>query len=265
MGGMLRLKDSLGVGPDLVPPAILKKCAQSLSGPLTVVFNKSLFAGIFPHVWKLSHITPIFKSGSRKQITNYRSIAILPSVGKLFESLLTTSISPAFSHVISSCQHGFVRGRSTCTNLTEFTSFALQSIESGKQVDVVYTDFSKAFDRIHHGILFRKLENLGVHSSLLAWIKSYLTDRSQYIMIQGRHSRVFRVKSGVPQGSHLGPLLFILFINDIVESLQHCRCLLFADDSKLFNPLVTDVPYGTPAPHTIPMGGGKRLGTNGLR
>ena len=124
-------------------------------------------------------------------------------------------------------------GRSTVTNLLGFTHFTLDAMESNRQVDVIYTDFRKAFDRVSHRILIEKLRNLGIHSSLLDWIGSYLGGRKQYVKFLGHSSRSFAVKSGVPHGSHIGPLLFNIFINDIV-SLLSSNCLLYADDLKIY-------------------------------
>lgn len=223
-----------GDGPDNVSPLFLRNCASTLAVPLCNLFNRSLSNGIFPTRWKTSSITPIFKSGSRSNIENYRGIAILPTIGKFFESLVCNLLTPYLKHVISESQHGFFTGRSTTTNLIEFFSYVVSVVESGGQVDVIYTDFSKAFDRVCHSYLIAKLEQIGIHSSFLNWIASYLCGRNQYISLSGWKSRVFDVSSGVPQGSHLGPLLFILFINDVVNHFKHARCLIYADDLKIY-------------------------------
>lgn len=226
-----------GGGPDEIPPIFLRSCAESLVQPLHFIFNRSLATGVFPAQWKMSYITPIFKSGSRKAVENYRGIAILPTLGKLFESLVCHILTFKLSPLISQCQCGFFLGRSTTTNTSEFTNYAINVIESGSQLDVIYTDFQKAFDRISHNLLIKKLEKIGVHSSLLWWIQSYLNNRTQYVKIKQWRSTSFPVLSGVPQGSHLGPLLFLVFINDIVDVLQYSKCLMYADDIKIFRPI----------------------------
>lgn len=223
-----------GCGPDDIPPIFLKSCADSLVKPLHYIFNRSLSTGIFPSQWKISYISPIFKSGSRKKVENYRGIAILPTFGKLFESMVSDILSIKLSPVIALQQNGFFHGRSTVTNSSIFTNFAVNTVESGSQLDVAYTDFQKAFDRVNHNMLIKKLCKIGIHSSLLYWIESYLTERTQFVKIGQQRSSMFPVQSGVPQGSHLGPLLFLVFINDVVDVLQYTDCLMYADDIKIF-------------------------------
>lgn len=226
---------SKGPGPDGISPLFLKNCASSLAEPLHLIFTKSLMAGIFPSNWKTSSLTAIFKSGSRSRIENYRGIAMLPSIAKLFESIVCKSLADYVQPLLSPQQHGFSPNRSCSTNLLEFTNFTLTSMEAGHQVDALFTDFEKAFDRVPHDILIMKLAKLGIHSSLLRWIWSYLRDRKQFVKMGFAKSRLFVATSGVPQGSHIGPLLFLAFINDIVSVLQPVGHLLFADDLKIFS------------------------------
>lgn len=231
---LLNISVDKGSGPDNISPLILRNCAYALLTPLYHIFSQSLSSGHFPKRWKISYITPIFKTGSRKNVENYRGIAILPTIGKLFESIICDVLAVHIKHSISVNQHGFIKARSTTTNLVEFTNHAVNVVESGMQLDVVYTDFSKAFDTVCHRILLKKLSEMGLHSSILRWIGSYLGDREQYVKIGSCRSCLFPVKSGVPQGSHLGPLLFNLFINDIANIFRYSRCLLYADDLKIF-------------------------------
>lgn len=223
---------SKGSGPDDISPLFLKECSDGLVTPLYNIFNKSLSSATFPNRWKTSYVKPIHKKGSRNVVTNYRGVAILPTFGKLFEFLICDSICERFSTSISMEQHGFFKGRSTSTNLLEFVSHAIKVIESGSQLDVIFTDFQKAFDSVSHSILIKKLFELGMDSNLVLWIKSYLSDRFQYVKLLGHESRKFAVKSGVPQGSHLGPLLFILFMDDVTRIFKSMK-LLYADDLKL--------------------------------
>lgn len=237
LAALQSLRVNKGSGPDVVTPLVVKKCACSLVTPLTFIFNYSLKVGVFPTRWKTSYIIPIFKSGSRLKVENYRGIAILPTLGKLFECLVCQILTSQIRQFISPKQHGFMKGRSTSTNLVEFSNYAIVTIEDGSQLDVIYTDFQKAFDRLLHSKLLSKLNKFGVHSSLLNWISTYLFERKQCVKILNCYSRVICVRSGVPQGSHLGPLLFLLFVNDVADIFKHCKCLLFADDLKLFLPI----------------------------
>lgn len=233
--GLKRLDTSKGCGPDNVSPLLLKNCANELSSPLHYLFNLSLSVRIFPDRWKISELTPIHKSGSRNEISNYRGVAILPTIGKLFESIVCVRLTTDLSVAISQVQHGFLKGRSTVTNLIEFTNYALKSIESGSQVDAIYTDIRKAFDQVRHRYLIQKLNELGVHSCLLEWINSYLENRVQCVKVLGWKSATFGVPSGLPQGSHLGPFLFILFFNDATKVFQSAKLGIFADDLKMYS------------------------------
>ena len=186
-------------------------------------------------MWKESFIVPLHKSGDTDNVRNYRPISKLNSIAQLFDSLIHGKLSAVFgSHVVNQ-QHGFVKNRSTLTNLLNLTEYVADSFSDGTQVDAIYTDFSKAFDRVNLDALTYKLRCSGIKGNLLRWIVSYLTNRSQVVRIGDTLSRRFSVRSGVPQGSHLGPLLFVLFINDLGKHLNpETKFLFFADDCKIF-------------------------------
>lgn len=221
-------------GPDDIPPIILKYCAPVLAPHLAIYFKALLAAGIFPSSLKISYVIPIFKSGDKENVRNYRPIAIQPTLAKIFEGIVLDSLYFQLCRHICLEQHGFMRGRSTTTNLLVFQEFVMAAFADSSQVDCIYLDFSKAFDKISHGLLIAKLEGYGICGPLLRWLRSYLNDRTLVVKYEGSTSRPFPVLSGVPQGSHLGPTLFLLFINDIRSAIS-LKFLLFADDAKIFN------------------------------
>lgn len=164
-------------GPDLIPSLLLKSCSEMLIFPLMVIFNQSLINGFFPSAWKLSHLQPIHKSGSKSKVENYRGISILSAAPKMFECLVNSFLTKNLTHFISPHQHGFVSGRSCASNLVTITSDIVQYMEKGFQIDVIFTDFKKAFDKVQINVLIKVLKSYGVDGSLLSWISSYLTHR----------------------------------------------------------------------------------------
>lgn len=228
-----KLKNKFTSGPDKIPSFLFKDCLRVLVQPLQLLFNLVLETSVFPDLWKTAKVCPIHKSDSRANINNYRPIAILNNAAKVLETILYNRVYLSAKNLISIYQHGFMNSRSTISNLAVFSQYLCETLDSRGQIDVVYTDFSKAFDKIGHNILLQKLLGMGINGNYLQLLKSYLSQRKQYVYYNGFNSNIFFATSGVPQGSNLGPLLFLIFINDLCEAL-HCNRLMFADDLKLY-------------------------------
>ena len=216
-----------------IPTYICKGCKEYLVSPLTYLFNLCIQKNTFPKIWKITKITPVPKGDKTEDMKNHRPVALLSIPAKLMESTLYLNIFNQIKHRISSQQHGFYRSRSVQSNLLHFTQFIFSSFDRGEQVDAVYTDFQKAFDKVNHRILLQKMENLNFSKDLLLLFSSYLKNRRQYVAYKGFESRKSECPSGVPQGSNLGPLPFLLFINDITDVVTSSLILLYADDIKL--------------------------------
>ncbi|MCG8047067.1 MAG: reverse transcriptase domain-containing protein, partial [Candidatus Thiodiazotropha endolucinida] len=228
-------------GPDLIGNKILKDLAEPLTFPLKDLFNFCLENGRFPAMWKQANVTPIFKKDDPSEVSNYRPISLLSTVGKVLEKIVHKYIFNFFREnaIITTLQSGFVPGDSTVNQLTDMYNTFCQALDEGKEVRAIFCDISKAFDRVWHKGLLYKLSSVGISGRLLQWFSDYLENRKQRVVLPGTASSWTSIKAGVPQGSILGPLLFLIYINDIVEDI-HSSIRLFADDTNLY--IIVDDP-----------------------
>ena len=222
-------------GPDGFPAILLKKCKEALAKPIKIFWRTCLDSGTTINLHKTNNITPIFKGGDQGEASNYRPVSLTSHLTKIFEKIVRKSIIQHFDEndLFNSSQHGFREGRSCLSQLLTHFDSVLTELEEGKDVDVIYIDFSKAFDKVDHTILMNKLKAVGLNGKLLAWIESFLTKRKQIVVVDGESSEAAETISGVPQGSVLGPLLFIIMIGDINENVEYSTLSSFADDTRL--------------------------------
>ncbi|KAA3678006.1 uncharacterized protein DEA37_0008956 [Paragonimus westermani] len=232
---LLGLNTKKSPGADEITPLILKQCARSLYTSLTDLFNLSLNCSMVPMDWKCGTITPIFKGGDRSDVSNYRPVTLLPVISKVLERLVANKLTKHLegNNILSIAQHGFRKSHSCLSNLLLTLDDWTLAIDNGNPIHACYLDMSKAFDRVNHSILLQKLKQHGVTGKLLAWLENYLMDRVIQVRVDGALSKPVAVTSGVPQGSVLGPTLFLIYANDI-PNLVRCKIILFADDIKLW-------------------------------
>ncbi|CAH8480123.1 unnamed protein product [Dicrocoelium dendriticum] len=229
----LRKHSSPGV--DAIRPEALGVAANQLAGHLAQFFQHCLDQNQVPAMWKLGIISPIHKGGSRSDPSNYRPVTLLPILSKVMESIVADALVCYLENcnLITPEQHGFRRQRSCTTNLLIARSSWTEAADAGEGVDVIYLDFSKAFDRLDHRILLSKLQHYGIGDPLLSWIANFLFQRQLVVRVRSSLSDPIQVECGVPQGSVLGPRLFLVFINDLAQGIAS-NFLMFADDIKIW-------------------------------
>ena len=226
------LKPHKAAGPDDIPLMLLKEAADEIAPAITLLFQASLNQGNTPSTWRKALVVPIFKKGSKSDAGNYRPNSLTSVLCKLCEHILHSTILTHLANhkILSDTQHGFRKGRSCDTQLLLALNDFARGLEDKSQTDIIFLDFAKAFDKVYHQGLLKKAYYYGICGHTFKWIESFLDNRSQQVVIDGHFSIDAKITSGVPQGSVLGPLLFLIYINDLPNCVQNSVCRLFADD-----------------------------------
>ena len=229
------MDENSSAGPDGVPAYILKKLRDYLAKPLKLIFRKSLDEGKLPEMFKMAYITPIHKGGSRKKPGNYRPVSLTSHIMKVFEKIIKKNIVEYLEEKerFNKNQFGFMKGRGTQTQLLKHYDDIYEAMKERRRMDTVYLDFAKAFDKVDHEILMRKVKESGIGGKLGKWLVEFLWDRKFQVIANGCKSRIEKVTSGVPQGTVLAALLFIIMISDIDKDIIESIVRSFADDTRV--------------------------------
>lgn len=222
-------------GFDGVRTTDLKIIGKQVAGPIANLINTSVAQGVYPMDLKTGIVRPIYKKGSRKEYGNYRPITILPTIDKIIEKYISKTIHTFYedNHILTNTQYGFQRGKSTTQLLETFTDTIYQNLNDKKHILIVFIDYSKAFDTLQHNTLLDKLDDCGIRGPLKNWCRDYLTDRSYTVKVANTYSNQVTVSEGTAQGSVLGPLHYISYVNDVVNLIENCKIYQFADDTCL--------------------------------
>lgn len=232
---LTNLKPHKASGPDNIHAKILKECSKTISPILTIIYNQSLASGKIPLDWKHANVCPVFKKGDKHDAINYRPILTCICC-KVLEHIIIKGIMTHLEQnkILYDLQHGFCSSRSCETQLISFMQNISKSHDQNTQTDIIIMDFAKAFDKVPHKHLLYKLKYYGITCNALNWISDFLEDRTQTVALEGEFSNKVSVTSGVPQGTVMGPILFLIYINDFSDYIQHSTLRLFADDSIIY-------------------------------
>ena len=235
------LKCTSAPGPDGVPAILLKNCCDELAPAIFEIWRRSVEEGQIPPKLKIGLVTPIFKGGNKTLPKDYRPVTLTSHVIKIFEKIVCCRITEYLNKITAwnANQHGFRKGRSCVSQLLDHFHKIVDALEANKSVDIIYLDFCKAFDKVDHEVLLEKLINIGISGRALRWIGQFLIGRKQAVVVDGATSSFSDVGSGVPQGSVIGPLLFLIHVSDIDFKLQHSEAASFADDTRLIKSVGT--------------------------
>ena len=232
---LLAADSAKATGYDKIPNKLLKIAAPHICQSLTSLFNLSIETNIFPHEFGIANVSPLFKTGDHTDKDNYRPISVIPTVARIFERIIYEQLYTYLieNELINPQQSGFRSLHSTVTALLDLTNEWCYNIDRKMVNGVILLDLKKGFDTVNHSILLKKLEYFGFDCSSIAFFSSYLSNRLQQCNVNGFSSELGSISCGVPQGTILGPLLFLIYINDLPNCLQHCTARLYADDSSL--------------------------------
>ena len=233
------IKSSAAAGPDEVPVQLLHGCKHSLALPILMIWSHSKETDVVPQFYKLSHISPLYKKGSKALPENYRPVSLTSHIVKIYERILRKKmvIHMERNGLFCQSQHGFRSGKSCLTQLLHHLDDIIDALTSGNDMDAIYLDYAKAFDKVDHKLLLRKLYLYGFSQKVIKWIESFLSHRFQKVVVDGFTSIIALILSGVPQGTVLGTILFLIFINDIVLCVKSTTLRCFADDTRLCKPI----------------------------
>ena len=232
------MSTSSSAGPDGLPSSFLKECLPELIQPLKILFRKSLDSGDIPAILRRAAIIPVLKGGDKNCPSNYRPISLTPVLMKLLERIIRKQVISFLvtNNLLNPSQHGFRENHSCLSALLNvYDNMLLMLANNPCIIDMIYLDFSKAFDKVDFGILLHKLKNMGITGKLGKWFYHFLVNRTQFVRLPGGSSSDCQVISGVPQGTVLGPLLFLILMSDIDEGITNSKIISFADDTRLYN------------------------------